>query len=96
MKKHTSKTERDSLYRAFCVAVKDRALFDEFIEDLFTPRENEDIHQRWHIIELLEKGFTHRGVSDELLIGVATVNRGARELRNPNGGFKQVLKKLKK
>ncbi len=96
MKKHTSQKERDSLYKAFFVAIKDRALFDEFIEDLLTPTENESIHQRWHIIELLEKGVTHRGISDELLIGVATVNRGARELRNPNGGFKQVLKKLKK
>jgi hypothetical protein len=34
MKKYVSKEEKDSLYKAFSIAVKDRVLFDEFVIDI--------------------------------------------------------------
>ena len=95
MKKYVSKEEKDSLYKAFSIAVKDRALFDEFIIDIFTPTEYKEIHTRLQIIELLEKGVKHRDIASKLGIGVGTVNRGALELKNPKGGFKQIIQKLK-
>ncbi len=95
MKKYVSKEDKDSLYKAFSIAVKDRVLFDEFVVDLFTPTEYKEVHIRLQIISLLEKGMKHREIAEKLGIGVATVNRGSLELKNPKGGFKQILLRLK-
>ncbi len=96
MRKYVSQNDKDSLYKALRIAIKDRALFDEFIIDLFTPTEYKEVHTRLQIIELLEKGMKHRDIAVKLGIGVATVNRGSLELKDPKGGFKQILKRMSK
>lgn len=94
MKKEISNKQKSNLYKAFTIALSDQALFDRFLKDLLTPSEYDEIHIRLEIVSMLYKGITHRTISDELSIGVGTVNRGALELKDKNGGFYQVLSKI--
>ena len=69
-------------------------LTHEFLLDIMTPAEFDEAAIRWQIVKKLKKGDTHRQVAGDLGIGISTVNRGSRELRNKNGGFALMLKKL--
>jgi|SRR3989338_7574345 len=66
----------------------------EFLLDILTPAEFEALALRWQIVKKLNKGETHRSVAGDLGLGISTVTRGSRELRNKNGGFHLMLKKL--
>ena len=68
----------------------------EFLLDILTPAEFEALALRWQIVKKLNKGETHRSVAGDLGLGISTVTRGSRELRNKNGGFHLMLKKLDK
>ncbi len=72
----------------------DKNLMAEFILDILTPAEFEALALRWQIVKRLNKGEDHRAIAGELGIGVSTVTRGSRELRNKKGGFHLMLKKL--
>lgn len=96
MEKQTSQKQRDELYKAFLISIKNKKLFEDFLEDILTPQEMEDIYQRWEIIQMLNKNIPQRKIADALGIGVATVTRGSRELRNKKGGFRKVLDLLEK
>lgn len=85
---------KDELLKAFMVASKDKVLLEAFLNDLFTPKELYTLPKRWEIIRRLNKGEHHWSIAQDLKIGIATVTRGSRELRNKNGGFAKVLKKL--
>lgn len=73
----------------------DKYLLTDFMLDILTPQEFENVAFRWQIIKKLEKGVHHETIAEELSVGVATVTRGSRELRDPSGGFQRTLKFLK-
>lgn len=74
------------------VNIKSPKLMDEFMEDILTPREFEEIVTRWQIIKLLSKGFPQREIAKKLGVSIAKITRGSRELRDETGGFNKVLK----
>ena len=74
----------------------DKTFMVEFLLDLLTPAEFEDLALRWQIVKKLNEGETHREIAGGLGLGISTVTRGSRELRNKNGGFHLMLKKLGK
>ncbi len=80
----------------FTKIMGDKKLMKEFLMDILTPAEFETMALRWQIVKKLNKGETHRQVAGELALGISTVTRGSRELRNKNGGFHLMLKKLRK
>lgn len=51
------------------------------LKALLTPQEIEEIGTRWAILKLLEQGYPQREVRDMLGVSIATVTRGARELK---------------
>lgn len=77
------------------VSIKNPKLMDEFLEDLLTPAEFEDINIRWQIIKLLSKRVPQREIATELGVSIAKITRGSRELLNEKGGFWKVLKNYK-
>lgn len=85
---------KDELLKAFMVASKDKMLLEAFLEDLLTPKELRALPKRWEITRRLYKGEAQWSVANDLKIGIATITRGSRELRDKNGGFAKVLKKL--
>lgn len=85
---------KKELVEVFIKAGEEKNLMADFLADIITPAEFEDLALRWQIVKKLNKGETHRVVAGDLGLGVSTVNRGSRELRNKNGGFHLMLKKL--
>lgn len=71
---------------------KDKELLSDFIKEILTPREFDNIGVRWQIVERLSKGEHHQAIAEDLHLGVATVTRGSREMRKKNGGFRRALK----
>lgn len=87
---------KQELIEIFLKIGGDKKLMTEFLMDILTPAEFEIMALRWQIVKKLNKGETHRSVAGELGLGISTVTRGSRELRNKNGGFHLMLKKLGK
>ena len=73
----------------------DKDLLYEFVKDILTPREFENLSMRWQIVKRLVKGEHHQSIAEDLHLGVATVTRGSREMRKREGGFQRALKHLK-
>ena len=88
--------EFKELVKAFRVASESDALMKEFLEDILTPAEISEFKQRWQIVKMLNKGERQHDIAKKLHIGVGTVTRGSREMKDPNGGFMKVLKKTQK
>ncbi|MEK7539441.1 MAG: Trp family transcriptional regulator [Patescibacteria group bacterium] len=87
---------KQELVEVFSKIFGDRKLMTEFLIDILTPAEFEALALRWQIVKKLNKGETHRSIAGNLGLGISTVTRGSRELRNKNGGFHLMLKKLGK
>ena len=97
--KHSNKKipeYKKELVEVFSKILGNRELMTEFLTDILTPNEFEAMALRWQIVKKLNKGETHREIAGDLGLGISTVNRGSRELRNKNGGFVLMLKKLGK
>lgn len=95
-KKEKLKEYKKELVEVLVKAGEDKNLMAEFLVDITTPSEFDAIALRWQIVKKLNKGETHRSVAGDLGLGISTVTRGSRELRNKNGGFHLMLKKLGK
>lgn len=91
-----SNKNKEELLKAFMLASKDSALLENFLEALLTPKERNALPKRWEIIRRLYKGEKQWSIANDLKIGIGTVTRGSRELKDKNGGFVKVLKKLYK
>jgi len=94
--KEKLKEYKKELIEIFLKAGENKNLMAEFLVDILTPAEFEALALRWQIVKKLNKGETHRSVAGDLGLGVSTVTRGSRELRNKKGGFHLILKKLGK
>jgi len=95
--KHSSNKISDykkELVDTFAKIFGDKRLMTEFLTDILTPTEFEALALRWQIVKRLKKGETHRSIAEDLGLGISTVTRGSRELRNKNGGFHLMLKKI--
>jgi Trp operon repressor len=87
---------KKELVEVFSKINGDKQLMAEFLTDILTPAEFDDLALRWQLVKKLNKGETHRSVAGDLGLGLGTVMRGSRELRNKNGGFTLMLRKLGK
>ena len=95
MKKNSGQYKGE-IIEVFSKISGDKELIFEFLKDILTPAEFDDVSLRWQIVKKLYKGEKHRDIAGDLGLGISTVTRGSRELRNKNGGFHLVLKKLNK
>lgn len=59
-----------------------------FLEGILTPKELEEIPVRLQIVKMLKKGIPQHKIASDLGIGVATVTRGSKEIKQ--GKFKIV------
>ena len=98
MKNHNKKIAeyKKELVKVFSKIHGDKSFMHEFLIDILTPAEFETLALRWQIVKKLNKGETRRAVAGDLGLGISTVTRGSRELRNKNGGFHLMLRKLGK
>ena len=61
--------------------IKDREEMKDFLEAILTPAEYKAIPLRLAIVKMLKNGLTQREIVERLGVGIATVTRGARELK---------------
>src|SRR3989338_3372486 len=93
--KKISTKHKNELLNALTKAARDHELLDSFLRDLLTPIEYQDVVYRWQIVQRLTRGESQRRIADELGLGIATITRGSRELKNKHGGFNTILKNEK-
>ena len=60
----------------------------DFLKGILTPKEFDEVVTRLQIVKLLKKALPHQEIARRLGVGVATVTRGSRELRQ--GRFKNI------
>ncbi|MEZ4754499.1 MAG: Trp family transcriptional regulator [Bdellovibrionota bacterium] len=61
---------------------------EDFLEAILSPKELIEIPTRLEIIKLLKAGLPQREIAESLGVGIATITRGARELKQ--GKFKNI------
>lgn len=76
----TSNTELLNLLDTLLAAI-DRESMADCLDQLLTPSELEEIAKRLQIIKLLQAGMPQRKIAEQLGVGIATVSRGARALK---------------
>ena len=77
-------------------SIKNPHLLNDFLVDLLTPQEFEEIIKRWQLVKQLHAGIHQRDIAKNLHISIAKITRGSRTLLNKNGGFNKILKLHKK
>lgn len=78
---NTPKTEKEALLDHLLDA-KNRTEMGHSLEQLLTPSEYEEVCKRLQIFRLLEQGIPQRKIADILGVGIATVSRGARAMKD--------------
>lgn len=72
--------------------IKNKKIMLDFLADLLTPAELNDVITRWQIIKQLNAGVHQRDIANNLKVSIAKITRGSRELLDKHGGFGQMLK----
>ncbi|MCX6751758.1 MAG: Trp family transcriptional regulator [Candidatus Nomurabacteria bacterium] len=94
MKNNSGQYKKEVVEVIYKIA-KDKELLGDFVKDILTPREFDNVGVRWQIVKRLAKGEYQQTIAEDLHLGVATVTRGSREMRKKEGGFRRALKILK-
>ena len=63
------------------LAAGDAKALEQLLGDLLTPSEFSEISKRLQIFKLLEAGVPQRQIAEQLGVGIATVTRGSRALK---------------
>ena len=72
-------------------SIKDLDELDQFLKEIFTPAELDDISLRWKLLKDLHKGMTQRKIAEKYGISLCKITRGSKVLKNENS---MVLKAL--
>ncbi len=68
--------------------IDNKKVMSDFIYALLTEKERNDIPARLQIIKLLKQNVPQREIAKKLGVGIATITRGSKELKQ--GYFKNV------
>lgn len=71
--------------------IKERQEAKDFLKNILTPVELEEIVKRLQIIKLLKKGMPQREIAKKLDVSIGTITRGSRELKYGAPGFKKII-----
>ena len=67
----------------------------QFLEDICTIKEVQDMAQRLEAAILLVQGEAYQAISDQVGISTATISRVSRCLNYGAGGYRQVIDRMK-
>ncbi len=80
---------------AVLAAVTDPEGVDRLLTDLLSPAELSALSERWAIVTELAAGRSQREVKASVGAAIATVSRGAQQLRDGHGGFALAFRTLR-
>ncbi len=89
------KLHTDELLKVLSLCKTSESLAN-FILDITTPQELEELALRWQIIKELDSGINQRSIAKKLKCSVTTVSRGSRVLKYGEGGFDKILKSYRR
>jgi len=75
------------------ISIKKEVDMQNFLRDLCTLEELEEISNRWKAAELLNKGMPYREVAEKTKMSTTTVTRIAHWIKHGEGGYKKSLEK---
>jgi TrpR-related protein YerC/YecD len=84
--------DETALFRAI-ISLETTAECRDFFRDLCTPAELQALVDRWHVVELLQKGLPYRQIHDITGVSVTTIGRVARFLTDGFGGYQTALER---
>ncbi|MBJ7537911.1 Trp family transcriptional regulator [Marinomonas transparens] len=68
----------------FLTQADDDEMLEKRLKALLTPNEINEMQHRLQIFSLLEQGVPQRDIAKQLGVGIATVTRGSRALKEMN------------
>lgn len=86
--------DRDALFRAI-LALQTPEECRNFLEDLCTMKEVEDMAQRLTAARMLLDGCTYEQIVRHVAISTATISRINRCIRYGSGGYKKILERMR-
>ena len=84
----------EKLFAAF-LQLKNEEECRQFLEDVCTIKEVQDMAQRLEAAVLLDQGEGYQTISDQVGISTATISRVSRCLNYGAGGYRQVIDRMK-
>jgi TrpR-related protein YerC/YecD len=66
----------------------------DFMRDLCTRKELEEMSHRWEAVKLLDEGIPYREISDRTGLSTATITRINQWLQHGTGGYRSMLTKI--
>ena len=75
------------------MSIKKEVDMQNFLRDLCTLEELDELSNRWKAAELLNKGLPYREVATKTGMSTTTVTRIAHWMKHGEGGYKKILKK---
>ncbi len=85
------KKDYTNLYEAI-LSLKDENSCKNFLNDICTPKELEDLSDRLNVAQLLLQGFTYEKIIEETGMSSTTIARINKTLLYGDGGYREVLK----
>jgi len=64
-----------------------------FLRDLCTLEELEEMSRRWEAVQMINKGLSYRKIAEKTGLSTTTVTRIAHWLKHGEGGYRKVLEK---
>lgn len=89
----TSKLKK--LSQAF-LSLKTESEMLNFLRDLCTLEELEEMSKRWEAVRLLEEGLAYRAIAEKTRLSTTTVTRISHWLHNGENGYNTALNHSKK
>ena len=83
----------DLLCKAFA-AIQNKEECMDFLEDLMTIREIQDLTQRLYVAKLLREGKAYQAVMEKVSVSSATISRVNRCLNYGAGGYRLILDRI--
>lgn len=71
--------------------IDNKSVAKEFLTNILTPSELDEVAKRLQIVKLLKKGVPQRDIAKKLDVSIATITRGSRELKYGVKGFDKIL-----
>ena len=74
--------------------ISDHEEMISFFEEIFTPKEINDIVLRWQLLKELREGHTQRRIAEKYHISLCKITRGSKILKKKNSTTKKILDTL--
>jgi TrpR family trp operon transcriptional repressor len=71
--------------------IKDPKMMADFLEEILTPKELNDLSLRWQLLKSLHQGKPQRAIAAEYKISLCKITRGSRILKKEHSVIADVL-----